>query len=456
MRKSYKYRIYPNKEQTENLIWTLDRCREVYNAALQERRDRYNLAVRQHPNYYDPVWRKQATKDHAITCFDQQNELCEMKQERTEYLSLSAAHLLNDVCKRVDFAFQAFFRRVKAGQTPGYPRFMSKHRYDSFCYPDASGWKIDGKRLCLTRIGDINIRLHRPITGKVKTCTVKREGDQWYVIFSCEVEPQPLEVSDQAVGIDLGLLHLATLSTGETIEHPRYYRKGEKKLEKLQQALSRKKRGSHRRHRAVKQVAKAHRKVRNQRKDFLHKESRKLVDQYGVIVFEDLQAANMSKRPKPKQDAETGQYLPNNAAAKAGLNKSILDAGWAEFVSLCTYKAECAGRDVLTINPRNTSRMCSACGAIKEHLALADRIFICEACGNVLDRDLNAAINILALGKKPSEAKIDAIPMPVASQTTDRAGQALRKPRRVRSAAGTAPNAPISDHPSQGGLWAGL
>lgn len=460
MIKSFKYRLYPNKAQTEKLVWTLSRCCEVYNAALQERKDRYTLAVKSHPNYYDVQWRKQATKDHAISLYDQQNQLSLMKQERTDYLSLSAAHLLNDVCKRVDLAFQAFFRRVKSGDTPGYPRYKSSRRYDSFTYPDTSGWKIEGKRLCLARIGTINIKLHRPISGKVKTCTIKREGDHWYVVFSCEVEPELLEASHEIVGIDLGVSHLATLSTGETIEHPRYYRKSEKKLERLQQSLSRKKRKQeksgckgNRRHKAIQQVAKAHRKIRNQRRDFLHKESHKLVNQYAVMVFEDLQTANLTKRPKPKQDAETGQYLPNNAAAKAGLNKSMLDAGWGEFVQYCTYKAEYAGRAVLTVNPRNTSRMCSACGAVKEHLTLADRVFICEVCGLVIDRDHNAALNILALGTKQREAHSDAIPMHAASHTTDRGGPPLHKPRRVRSVGGTVSNVIHSSLPSQGTLW---
>ncbi len=170
--------------------------------------------------------------------------------------------------------------------------------------------------------------------------------------FACEVGSKPLEESTEAVGIDLGLLHFATLSDGSTIENPRYFRKGEKKLATLQQALSRKKRGSTRRRKAVKQVVKAHRKVANQRKDFLHKQSHKLVNSYGTIVFEELQPSNMSKRAKPKQDAETGKYLPNGGSAKSGLNKSIQDAGWNQFVQYCSYKAASAGREVVKVNPK--------------------------------------------------------------------------------------------------------
>src|SRR5712691_2141056 len=223
-----------------------------------------------------------------------------------------------------------------------------------------------------------------------------REGDAWYVVFACEVAHEPLQESCEAVGVDLGLLHFATLSDGSTIENPRYYRKAEKRLERLQQALSRKKHGSSRRRKAGKQVAKAHRKVSNHRRDFLHKASRKLVNAYRTLVFEELDYANMSKRPKPKQD-ENGKYLPNGAAAKGGLNKSIVDAGWGMFQQFCTYKAENAGRHVLFVDPRHTSQVCSGCGTVKKK-ELSERWHSCQ-CGTELDRDHNAALNILALGR---------------------------------------------------------
>jgi len=258
-----------------------------------------------------------------------------------------------------------FFRRCKNGEAPGYPRFQGRHRYNSFTYPQTGFSLTYEHRVCLSKIGSIKVKLHRAIRGMIKTCTIKREGDHWYVIFVCEVEHEPLPASVDAVGIDLGLLQFATLSTGETIENPRYLRHAEKKLQALQQSLVRKKRGSHRRRKTVKRLANAHRKVCHQRRDFLHKASRKLVNQYGLIVFEDLQPANMSKRPKPKQD-EDGNSLPNGAAAKSGLNKSIRDAGWATFQQDCSYKAACAGRTVLFVNPRYTSQICSGCGAAKK------------------------------------------------------------------------------------------
>jgi putative transposase len=290
------------------------------------------------------------------------------------------------------------------------PRFQGRNRYDSFTYPDSAGWKLterdvpQGKKgrnvkLHLSKIGAITLRLHRPLEGTIKTVTIKREVDQWFVCLSCEIaEPEKLPVSDEDVGIDLGVAHLATLSNGEMIEHPRHYRKAKKTLERRQQAFSRKKRGSHRRDRARKLVARAHRKVRNQRRDVLQKESRKLVNRYQFIVFEDIQTTNLVRKPKPKQDAATGQYLPNGAAAKGGLNKSILDAGWGSFVEMCAVKAEWAGRTLIKVDPKYTSQMCSQGGTVRKK-TLEERWHSCE-CGAELDRDVNAAMNILVRGKQ--------------------------------------------------------
>jgi len=389
--KAFKYRIYPNQEITDKLQWTLDRCRELYNAALAERKEAYRMAGK------------------SISYFEQKRDLVEIKTDiRPEYKDI-ASHVLQDVILRVEKAYKAFFRRVKNGEKPGYPRFKGRNWYDSFCYPDGAGWKfIPGEKkhakLILSKIGSINVTMHRPIEGTIKTCTVKREGDCWYVVLSCEVEVKPLEVSYEDVGIDLGITHFAALSNGEMIDNPRHYRKAEKKLKKLQEALSRKKRGSHRRKKAVQKVAKAHRKIRNQRKDFHHKQSRKLVNRYQVIVFEDLAPANLSKAPKPKQD-ENGKYLPNGAAAKGGLNKSILDAGWYTFTEMVKAKAESAGRTVLFVNPSYTSQACSGCGTIRKK-DLSERWHSCE-CGCELDRDTNAAINILTLGQKHLSGRAD-------------------------------------------------
>jgi len=379
MLKAYKFRLYPNKTTSERMQWVLDRCRELYNAALQERKEAYKYAGK------------------SLSKFEQMRSVTEIKADiRLEYQDIGS-HVLQDVIKRLGKAFDRFFQRVKVGETPGYPRFQGRNRYESFCYPDTSGWKIEGKILHLTKMGDIKIKLHRSMIGKIKTCTIKREGEHWSVVFACEVKTSSkLADSDESVGIDLGVSHLATLSTGDTIDNPRHVRKGEKKLARLQRSLARKKRGSHRRKKVVKQVAKAHRKVRHQRADFLHKASRHLVNLYGLMVFEELQPANMSKRAKPKQDA-SGAYLLNGGSAKSGLNKSIQDAGWNQFVQYCSYKAEDAGRTVVQVNPRYTSQICSGCGAIKKK-ELSERWHSCD-CGTERDRDHNAALNILRLGR---------------------------------------------------------
>lgn len=391
MRKTYKYRLAPNKTVENKLHWVLARCRELYNAGLSERKDAYRMAGK------------------SISYYDQQNDLPEIKHDiRPEYEAI-AAHVLQDVLKRLDKAFQHFFRRVKEGQKPGYPRFQGRNRSDSFTYPDGAGWKLDAKtrpadkkgmvrvNLHLSKIGTVKLHLHRDMVGKIKTLTIKREGEHWYACLSCEMDkPEPLPVSYEDVGIDLGVTHFAALSNGEFIEHPRFLRKAEKKLAKAQQALSRKKRGSHRRRRAACQVARCHRHIRNQRADFAHKASRKLVNRYQLIVFEDLQTRNLVKRPKPKNDAETGAYLPNGAAAKAGLNKNIGDAGWSQFVEMCTYKAAYAGRTLLKVSPRYTSQICPNCGTLRKK-TLEERWHSCE-CGCELDRDTASAKVILDVG----------------------------------------------------------
>jgi putative transposase len=388
MRKTFKYRITPSKETERKLFWTLARCRELYNAALSERKDAYTYAGK------------------SINYYHQQNDLPEIKAEiRQEYQEI-AAHVLQDVLRRLDKAFQNFFRRCKNGENPGYPRFQGRNRYDSFTYPDGAGWKFTvaehGKKLAgtldLTKIGKAKVKLHRPVEGKIKTVTIKREVDEWYVTFSCEVDaPEKLPVSYEDVGVDLGVTHLATLSNGEMIEHPSYLRRAQKTLEKRQQALSRKKPKSHRRDKARKLVAKAYRKIARQRRDFHHKAAKKLVERYQVIVFEDIQISNLTRKPKPKQDGN-GKYLPNGAAAKGGLNKSMLDAGWGTFVSICTVKAAWAGRTIIKVDPRFTSQVCSQCGQVKKK-DLSERWHSCD-CGAELDRDVNAAINILERGRR--------------------------------------------------------
>ncbi|HEY7125886.1 MAG TPA: transposase [Ktedonobacterales bacterium] len=388
IRKAFKYRLYPTPKQEQTLLFVLRRCRHLYNSGLEERKASYQM------------------RRKSLGYSQQAAELADIKAAFPAYQNIYS-QVLQDVLRRLDKAFAAFFRRLRNGEKPGYPRFQGQGRYDSFTYPQSgfalAGWPGPGKEryacLSLSKIGDLKVRLHRPLVGQVKTCTIKRDVNHWYVTFSGVVEEEPLPPCEEAVGIDLGLLHFATLSTGETIENPRLYRKGQKRLKVLQQAKDRKKRGSRRRRRAALALAKAHRKVRNQRKDFHHKAARSLVNRYGLIVFEDLHIMNMNKAPEPKPDPEhEGAYLPNGASAKAGLNQSILDAGWGQFQQFCVAKAESAGRRVLFVDPYNTSQLCSQCGAVV-HKTLDQRWHSCE-CGAELDRDHNSARTILFRGQE--------------------------------------------------------
>ena len=405
MRKAFKYRLYPTKKQEHTLFWTLARCRELYNAALTERRDAYNFHVKQHPNYYDDVSRQERTRELTVNYYQQKSDLPQIKTDlREEYHDIHS-QVLQDVLLRLKRAFDGFFRRVANGEDPGYPRFQGRNRYNSFTYPQAGGFSLThDNRVCLSKIGSIKLKVHRPMEGTPKTCTIKYEVGQWYAVCSCEVEQhEPLPEVASEVGIDLGITHFAALSDGTFIESPRFFRKAEKVLKKRQQAVSRKKRGSHRRRRAGKLVGKAHRKIANQRRDFHHKEAKKLVETHQTIVFEELEITNISQRAKPNQD-ESGKYLPNGAAAKSGLNKSILDAGWGQFQRIVASKAEYAGRTVLYVSPKYTSQVCSQCGTVRKK-NLDERWHSCE-CGAELERDTNAAINILWLGRSQRDRKV--------------------------------------------------
>jgi putative transposase len=356
VQKAYKYRIYPSKAQ--KLDATLALCCELYNAGLQERRDAWRIS-RTPVNYYA----------QAI-------QLPEIKAIRPA-LGMVHAQVLQDVLRRLDKAFDAFFRRLKNGEKPGFPRFRSRSRYDSITYPQ-TGFAVEHGKLRLSKIGTVKIKLHRPLAGRVKTLTITRSSTgKWYACFSAEVEAQPLPSSQDAVGVDMGLKSFAVLSTGETIENPRFFRAEEKRLAKAQKKLSATQKGSPERKKQRKIVAHVNERVANKRRDFAHKESRKLADRFEIIVFEKLNIRGM---------------LRHHCLAK-----SIADAAWNRLVQFTTYKAESAGRCVAQVNPRNTSQMCSGCGEIVEK-DLSVRRHRCSGCGLVLDRDHNAAINILRLG----------------------------------------------------------
>jgi putative transposase len=363
VRKSFTYKLKPTPEQEQALAFVLRRCRELYNAALQERRD---------------AWHQCGV---SVTAAGQSAQLPAVKEVRPEYHDIHS-QVLQDVLTRLDRAFQAFFRRVKAGETPGYPRFQGASRYNSFTYKQfGNGAALDNGFLVLSKIGRIALRWSRPLEGTPKTVTVSREADGYYVCFSCaEVPTQPLPATGQVTGIDVGLKVFLVTAQGVAFENPRHFRKAERRLKTAQRRVSRRKKGSHRRRKAVTLLAKAHQDVQRQRRDFHHKTALALVARNDTIYLEDLQVANMVRNHR--------------------LAKSISDASWAQFRTILEAKAAYAGRRVVAVPPAYTSQDCSGC---REHVqkSLSVRTHICPNpdCGLVLDRDENAARNIKRAGQ---------------------------------------------------------
>ena len=388
-RKTFKYQLDPTPEQAAKMDWTLWRCRELYNAALQERKE---------------AWQQSGV---SIGYYDQQNQLPAIKEVRPEYRDIHT-HVLQDVVRRLDKAMQAFFRRVKNGEKPGYPRFQGRNRFHSFTYGEyGNGARLDGGLLSLSKIGRVRIRLHHLLEGIPKTVTISREADGWYACIACaDVPCRPLPLTGQETGIDVGLKVFLMTAEGTSVENPRHYRKAEKAIRCAQRRKDRRKHGSKRRKKAAKLLAKKYQKVKRQRLDFHHKTALALVRQYDTIYFEDLQVAHLSKAPEPRPDPEKpGAYLLNGASRKAGLNKSILDAGWYQFRIILAFKAENAGKQAVAVPPAYTTQDCSGvvpdgtpCGE-RIQKSLSIRTHICPSCGLVLDRDENAALNILRAGQ---------------------------------------------------------
>jgi len=261
----------------------------------------------------------------------------------------------------------------------------------------------EARRLRLLGIGEVKVRLHRELRGTPKAITVAREGRRWWVTVRCtDVPATPLPATGEQVGIDLGVCAQVATSDGRLVVDGRYGRRARARLAVAQRELATKRRGSRHRERQVERVAAAHRKVRNQRKDLAHKLSRELVNRYDLIVHEDLKIATMVRRPRPRprpRKSKDDTDEPNGAAAKAGLNRSIADAGWGQLLQFVAYKAEDAGRDVIAVDPRHTSQRCSSCGHIDRENRRTQAEFRCQGCGHEADADVNAAMNILRAGR---------------------------------------------------------
>jgi putative transposase len=385
MRKTFKYRLYPNKQQQHLLEVQLEECRWLYNHLLAARRD---------------AWQE---RQESLRLYDQQATLPALKAERPT-LAAVQSQVLQNVAVRIDLAFQAFFRRcksertksertksertkserTKAGEEPGYPRFRGTGRYDSITFPQVPvGCRLEAedKRVRIANVGCVKVLLHRPLEGTPKTATIRRSSTgKWSVSFSCEcAEPAPLPPTGQAVGVDVGLKSFATLSTGQEIANPRFFRQAERALAKAQRRLSKAEKDTPERAGRRRVVARVHERTRWRRGDFAHQHSRRIVTQFELIAVEDLSV--------------------NRMMHTHCLAKSIADAAWTQFATYLSHKAAWAGRRYVAVNPAYTSQDCSRCGH-RQKLSLADRTYSCPCCGLVLDRDLNAARTILALGQQ--------------------------------------------------------
>ena len=373
LRKSFKYRLRPTRRQVGILATHLEECRMLYNHFF--------------------VDRIQAYKDRgaSLTRYDQMARLPLLKQDRPSLVQVNA-QVLQKVATRVDLAFKAFFRRCKEGNKPGFPRFKGVGRYDSLTYPQAKGaFGIKNGRLRLSKIGAIRLVEHRPLRGTPKTCTIRRDATgKWWATIVCEQVPtQSLDPTEAAVGIDVGLEQFATLSSGEQIANPRFFRQDEKALAKAQRKLACAEQGTPERKKARKVVARVHERIRFRRHDFAHQVARRLVDRFGRIAVENLTINGM---------------VHNHCLAK-----SIHDAAWSQFRQCLSYKAEEAGRELIAVNPAYTSQDCSGCGH-RQRKALSQRVHECPCCGLVCNRDENAARNILRLGMQSrSERRQEAV-----------------------------------------------
>ncbi|MFF1711891.1 RNA-guided endonuclease InsQ/TnpB family protein [Streptomyces sp. NPDC058268] len=397
MIRAYKFLIRPTVGQAAALSAMLaDHC-SLYNGALQERRDAYRHASKTSIKYG-----MQSAQLKGIRAFDPE------RQGRWSFSSQQAT------LRRLDKAFAAFFRRTKSGQTPGYPRFRGVNWFDTVEFPrDGDGCRWDPAphdpqtRVRFQGVGHVKVKQHRPVVGKVKTVSVKREGRRWYVVLTAEqAQPDPLPATGAVVGIDMGIASFLTTSDGEHVTNPRHARNAAAKLETAQQALSRCKRGSKRRRKTVQKIADLHRTVRRQRLDHAHKAALDLVREYDFIAHEDLKIRNMVKTVTPRPDPEqSDSFLPNGAGAKTGLNLSISDAGWGVFLTILHAKAESAGREVIAVDPRNTSRTCPECGHISAENRPTQEKFHCTGCGHRAHADVVGASNVLRAGLARRQAQ---------------------------------------------------
>lgn len=357
MNRSYTVRLLATKRQSAILHGLLAHLCELYNAALQERRDAWNVCQKR------------------IGYYDQQRELTELRALDAESASFSVA-LQRDPLRRIQRAFDGYFRRVRIHEEPGYPRFKSRDRYDSFSV-DAASFKVADSRLTIEKTGEFRFRTRCRIKGIPKQVHIKRSGGNWVAVIVCDIGPAPQKAQvSRPIGIDVGLTSLATLSDGSEIGNPRWTRQSQEALAQAGRNLSSKKRGSKNRAKARERVRRVHERIKGRRRSYLHAISQWLVSHYDLIAYEKLNIRSM---------------------VGGNLSKSIMDAAWGELIWQLKYKAENAGVWAIPVNPRGTTQLCSGCGTTVKK-GLGQRRHDCPSCGVSLGRDHNAALNVLQRG----------------------------------------------------------
>lgn len=364
MKLTYKYRLYPTRKQETILNGQLETCRFLYNQLLETRKN---------------AWEKEKK---SVSCYDSIKQIPKLKETYPQLTSVYSQCLQN-VAIRVDLAYQGFFRRLKTGEKPGYPRFRGKGRYFSICYPQYNnGCELVTNKLSLSKVGDVEVVLHRKMVGVPKTITIsKTPTGKWFAAISCCDVPKKKQFrrTGKEVGIDVGILSFATFDNGKKIANPRFFEKEQKQLAKKQNQEK------------WKVVKKVHERIANKRNDFLHKTANDILNKYDFVYVEDI---------------ETNKLLK-----KRWCSKQISDVAWSMFSNILSYKAEYAGKIVEKVNPAYTSQTCSQCGT-RTLMELKDRVFVCS-CGLSMDRDINAARNILRLGRQSLAVKSVEAPIPL-------------------------------------------
>ena len=369
MRRAFKFRLYPNANQEREFGIALESHRRLYNLCLEQRKTEYE------------------THRRSVRYVDQSAEFKELRADNPYFarLNFSSAQA---TMRRLDKAYQNFFRRCKGSNgKPGYPRFKGRDHFDSIEFPAyGDGIRLNGRKLRVQHVGQVRVNVHRPVEGKIKTATLKRETNKWYVVLSCDlgdvaVPPNRLP----PVGIDVGLEAFLTTSTGERVENPRFLKHELPALRVAQRTVSRRKRGGKNRRKAAARVRRLHARVANLRREHHHETALNLVRSHGLIGVESLRVSNM---------------LKNHSLARA-----IADAGWSSFVNILRQKAEAFGAEVVEVNPAGTSQECSGCGVVVRK-PLSQRTHTCPDCGLVLHRDVNAARNILDRARLARTAQV--------------------------------------------------